>query len=311
MAGIDLGAAVTAVADQSKPTASIQSSLQALAEASRDPSIRATLQPAFAGLLTRFDETTTALDSGLQTLLLRCIGNLVSDNDANRDEIVKSGTLVRLGDCLPDMDARTRSLTSDIVVKVLFNAMKDHESSQREAFRQKIDLRIVNYMALRAFSGEWEDTDAELELTSDLLSMVVAHNQEEKRDVDYPSDSMSDWVWRMLRVGSYKQHDIDSFLAVSHAVSEYLRSPQMLDCVLGDRQFHAMFDLINVSTEMAKDAENEEDRRLGMFLSLSSRPLCTSRSIARSLNGTCILDARSYCFGHTSYVFATAAETLR
>ncbi|KAI4745624.1 hypothetical protein E4T50_03998 [Aureobasidium sp. EXF-12298] len=266
-------------ADERPSLDNIAKALQILADSSADPELRSRMQDvSFQQLLSLFSGLSMSneqepKDATLWRNLLRCIGNMIADNDTRRAEIVADPTYLKtLNSFLisPSNVPETTTLV-DTTIKVLFNLCTDYTPAQEECFQQNIHQSLVYCLDTR-FSAE----DGVWGLALDLTCMIVEHKQKLKPTDDYPDFEAN--APRLLRL-PLAEVDATAFLDALTLVAAHLLDKNFVQALVEHKQIESVWKLLKrtehrmLSDREAEDNEDYDEKQYLQFQLVLSQGL--------------------------------------
>ncbi|KAF2006850.1 ARM repeat-containing protein [Amniculicola lignicola CBS 123094] len=155
---------------------------------------------------------------------LRIVGNLVADNDANRE--IATPSLKAIASCLESEKLRTTALA------VLLNLCNDYEPAQAEAANIRLDATIANLLAAEKVPEE------AIEHATDLLSWTT-----DKLSPDQMKDDMSVVVFENILTTALS-HDEESYFDYLAIITHYLQDPEFQQKMTSPQLIEKMVDLV-------------------------------------------------------------------
>ncbi|KEQ93599.1 hypothetical protein AUEXF2481DRAFT_6668 [Aureobasidium subglaciale EXF-2481] len=246
-------------ADERPSLSDIARALQILADSSADPELRLRMQDvSFQQLLSLLSglAASSAQESSNLTLwrnLLRCVGNMIADNDARRAQLLEDPTyLMTLDSFLTSISNNPESTTLvDITVKVLFNLCTDYTPAQKECFNQNIHQSLIYCLDTRLAvdQGIWG-------LALDLTCMILEHKQELKPSQEYPDFEAN--APRLLRL-PLAEVDATAFLDALTLVAAHLLDKNFVQKLVEHKQIEHIWKLLKrTEHRMLSDRETED-----------------------------------------------------
>ncbi|KAI5277063.1 hypothetical protein E4T47_00105 [Aureobasidium subglaciale] len=246
-------------ADERPSLSDIAKALQILADSSANPELRLRMQDvSFQQLLSLFSglaasSAQESLDLTLWRNLLRCVGNMIADNDARRSELLEDPTYLKTLDSFLTSTSNTPESTTilDITVKVLFNLCTDYTPAQKECFNQNIHQSLIYCLDTRLApdQGIWG-------LALDLTCMIVEHKQELKPSQEYPDFEAN--APRLLRL-PLVEVDATAFLDALTLVAAHLLDKNFVQKLVEHKQIEHIWKLLKrAEHRMLSDRETED-----------------------------------------------------
>ncbi|KAG9944200.1 hypothetical protein KCU85_g8087, partial [Aureobasidium melanogenum] len=249
-------------AEERPSLSNIAKALQILADSSADPVLRSRMQDVsfqqflslFSGLAASSEQESS--DPTLWRNLLRCIGNMIADNDSRRSEIVADPTYLKtLNSFLTSTSNSPEALAlADTTIKVIFNLCTDYTPAQEECFTQNIHQSLIYCLDTR-FSiddGVWS-------LALDLTCMIVEHKQKMKPSDDFPD--FDTFAPRLLKL-PLAEVDATAFLDALTLVAAHLLDKNFVRALVEHKQIEHVWKLLKRTEHRRlsdREAEDEED----------------------------------------------------
>ncbi|KAI4786627.1 hypothetical protein E4T44_13829, partial [Aureobasidium sp. EXF-8845] len=247
-------------ADERPSLDNIAKALHILADSSADPELRSRMQDvSFQQLLSLFcglamSNEQEPKDPELWRNLLRCIGNMIADNDARRSEIVADPTYLKTLNSflVSPSNAPETTMLADTTIKVLYNLCTDYTSAQEECFQQKIHQSLIYCLDTR-FTTE----DGVWGLALDLTCMIVEHKQKLKPTEEYPDFEAN--APRLLRL-PLAEVDATAFLDALTLVAAHLLDKNFVQTLVEHKQIEHVWKLLKrTEHRMLSDRETEDE----------------------------------------------------
>ncbi|KAF2226488.1 hypothetical protein BDZ85DRAFT_316002 [Elsinoe ampelina] len=231
-----------------------------------------------------------------ETKLLKCCGNLVADNDRNREAFIGAGeSLQFLRDAIifeTIGDQEQQYQRAALALKVAFNLCNDYESGQRAALAADLDRSVLQHIHTCLFISKDDTTDLGTELLADLSQ----HLKDTKTVKAYEKD----FVNQVLRLPCVEDVDQDTFLEMATAIGPYLALPRFQEAVLAFSQIHLAFELLEKTIFMLSNSPKADEGRtfeavlLRSITDISTLPdfpltFATSSDFVRTLTDRCVL----------------------
>ncbi|TKX25663.1 hypothetical protein C1H76_2313 [Elsinoe australis] len=244
----------------------LEAAIDTLLEASRDAGTRDEitaegLQPSVFDLVLDLLVNPSKIPSetsSLELKLLRCAGNLLVDNNENREHLLFSGNaLMFLRDAIVfetigDQDKQYERAA--LALKVAFNLCNDYEPAQKAALSAHLDRAVLRHIHTCLFISKDETTD----LGTEFLAMVAQH----LKDTEATKNFDKDFVNQALRLPCVEDVDQDTFLEMATAIGPYLAYPQFEAAVLSTDQINLAFELLEKTIFMLSNSPKAEDGKL-------------------------------------------------
>ncbi|KAI4716088.1 hypothetical protein E4T48_07749 [Aureobasidium sp. EXF-10727] len=266
-------------ADERPSLSNIAKALQILADSSADPVLRPRMQDvSFQQLLSLFSGLAVsseqdASDPTLWRNLLRCIGNMIADNDTRRSAIIADPTYLKtLNSFLTSTSPSAwATMLADTTIKVIFNLCTDYTPAQEECFLQDIHQSLVYCLDTR-FSPE----DVVWGLALHLTCMIVEHKQKLKPSADYPEFEVN--APRLLRL-PLAEVDATAFLDALTLVAAHLLDKNFVQALVEHKQIEYIWKLLKrtehrmLSDREAGDEEDYDEKQYLQFQLVLSQGL--------------------------------------
>ncbi|KAH0368648.1 hypothetical protein KCU65_g3850, partial [Aureobasidium melanogenum] len=249
-------------AEERPSLSNIAKALQILADSSADPILRSRMQDVsfqqflslFSGLAASSEQESS--DPTLWRNLLRCIGNMIADNDSRRSELVADPTYLKtLNSFLTSTSTSPEALAlADTTIKVIFNLCTDYTPAQEECFTQNIHQSLIYCLDTR-FSiddGVWS-------LALDLTCMIMEHKQKLRPSDDYPDFETT--APRLLKL-PLAEVDATAFLDALTLVAAHLLDKNFVQALVEHKQIEHVWKLLKRTEHRRlsdREAEDEED----------------------------------------------------
>ncbi|THY20107.1 hypothetical protein D6D02_02021, partial [Aureobasidium pullulans] len=256
-------------ADERPSLSNIAKALQILADSSANPELRSRMQDvSFQQLLSLFSglAVSSEEESSDQTLwrnLLRCIGNMIADNDSRRSEMVTDPIYLKTLNTFLTANSNTPEAMAltDTAIKVLFNLCTDYTPAQQECFRQNTHRSLIYCLDSRLSTddGVWG-------LALDLTCMIVEHKAELKPSEDYPDFEIN--APRLLRL-PLADVDATAFLDALTLVAAHLLDKDFVQGIVKHKQIEHIWKLLKRTEHRMlsdREAEDEEDYNEKQYL---------------------------------------------
>jgi len=226
------------------------------------------------GLLRIFKATSD--DDKRCYFLMRCIGNLIIDNDRNRILVIEDDS------CLTKLGARISISDEFTAVKTLFNICNDSIAAQRACLWKGIHRELLHCVTSSGWVDE-EDSEGLL-LAVELLADLVLHKSEMEVDEEYDPQ----FVEEILKLPCIEELESDELYQAAQVISMYLPDQKFVAAVLKHNLLVRSFELLKCTSNKIAVFPDDEGRKVEQiivkFLSdLSALPDFTS---------TCTEDAK-------------------
>ncbi|KAG9593954.1 hypothetical protein KCU77_g6359, partial [Aureobasidium melanogenum] len=240
-------------ADERPSLSNIAKALQILADSSADPLLRSRMQDVsfqqflslFSGLAASSEQESS--DPTLWRNLLRCIGNMIADNDPTY--------LKTLNSFLTSTSTSPEAIAlADTTIKVIFNLCTDYTPAQEECFTQNIHQSLVYCLDTR-FSTD----DGVWSLALDLTCMIVEQKQKLKPSDNYPDFEIT--APRLLKL-PLAEIDATAFLDALTLVAAHLLDKNFVQALVEHKQIEHVWKLLKRTEHRRlsdREAEDEED----------------------------------------------------
>ncbi|PNS15823.1 hypothetical protein CAC42_4275 [Sphaceloma murrayae] len=252
-----------ATSDESIDT--IEPAVDALLEASRDSaakrSIAASRQNNVLDSVVQYllrQEAQQPSSYTIESKLLRCIGNLVADENQNRDVVLASGQFLDflrtsiVFETIGDQDKQYER--ASLALKVAFNLCNDYEPAQQAALAAGVDHAVLEHIHTCLFISKDDTTDLGLEL----LEMIGQHVSSSTATPSFSKD----FTHKILRLPCIEDVDEDTFLEMTRATSPYLIYAPFQEAVLADSFVPLAFELLEKAIFMLSNSRKADECRL-------------------------------------------------
>ncbi|KAF2153322.1 hypothetical protein K461DRAFT_267915 [Myriangium duriaei CBS 260.36] len=266
-------------------TAALVSAIKPIVDASRVPERRqelghpdlfGSIVSIFVGVTPSADQHNIQADSliSLRLQVLRCLGNLLADNNQNRDLFIEhSGAFQSLKNCIIFESAGqddTIYVQAATALKVAFNLCNEHAPAQVASLKAGLDRAILQHVHTSLFISK-DDT---VELALELLGDISSHLKDITEDIDFDQDFIS----QLLRLPCNEDVDPDLFVDMAAAFSLYLADSRFQEAILSANQIILAFNLLERTIFLlANSPKAEEGKTISSLLlrtltSLSTLP---------------------------------------
>ncbi|KAG9526166.1 hypothetical protein KCV07_g566, partial [Aureobasidium melanogenum] len=248
--------------DDRPSLSNIAKALQILADSSADPVLRSRMQDVsfqqllslFSGLAASSEQESS--DPSLWRNLLRCIGNMIADNDSRRSELIADPTYLKtLNSFLTSSSTTPEAIAlADTTIKVIFNLCTDYTPAQEECFMQNIHQSLIYCLDTR-FSTD----DGVWGLALDLTCMIVEHKQKLKPSAEYLDFEAI--APRLLKL-PLAEIDATAFLDALTLVAAHLLDKNFVQALVEHKHIEHVWKLLKRTEHRMlsdREAEDEED----------------------------------------------------
>ncbi|GAB7339608.1 hypothetical protein MBLNU457_6206t1 [Dothideomycetes sp. NU457] len=236
---------------------SVSSALETILEATRDLGQRDylneqdTLSKVTRLCATVSEETSEDGKEG-RLKLLRCIGNLVADNDHNRAFVMADTG------CLKDLQHRMRVEAmqqgpegireADTALSVLYNLCIDNAEIQQAALKKELHISVFEYLHGRPWDFAEESEEDLFENALLTLNEILQH----KSEVNHPEHLTPKFTSEVLRLPCMDGILDVLFETAALGIFPYLQDAAFQEAILNNRQLPLLWSLLEKAAYIAR-----------------------------------------------------------